>query len=212
MKLADIRIEYSSKKLNLNEVNKNPLEQFKVWLSEALTAKVNEPTAMHLCTVNENGHPSGRIVLLKGADRGFVFFTNYFSHKGQQLSQNPNASLTFFWPELERQVRIEGVVTKTSEEESDAYFKTRPIQSQIGAWTSPQSEVIPNRSFLKERQQKVEERFQSESITRPEHWGGYRLMPSSIEFWQGRPARLHDRVLYLLEEGTSEWSIKRLAP
>lgn len=212
MKLADIRIEYSSKKLNLNEVNKNPLEQFKVWLSEALTAKVNEPTAMHLCTVNENGHPSGRIVLLKGADRGFVFFTNYSSHKGQQLSQNPNASLTFFWPELERQVRIEGVVTKTSEEESDAYFKTRPIQSQIGAWTSPQSEVIPNRSFLKERQQKVEERFQSESITRPEHWGGYRLMPSSIEFWQGRPARLHDRVLYLLEEGTSEWSIKRLAP
>lgn len=212
MKLADIRIEYSSKKLNLNEVNKNPLEQFKVWLSEALTAKVNEPTAMHLCTVNENGHPSGRIVLLKGADRGFVFFTNYSSHKGQQLSQNPNASLTFFWPELERQVRIEGVVTKTSEEESDAYFKTRPIQSQIGAWTSPQSEVIPNRSFLKERQQKVEERFQSESITRPEHWGGYRLMPSSIEFWQGRPARLHDRVLYLLEEETSEWSIKRLAP
>ncbi|GAB2989578.1 pyridoxamine 5'-phosphate oxidase [Cyclobacterium sediminis] len=212
MKLADIRIEYSSKKLNLNEVNKDPLEQFKVWLSEALTAKVNEPTAMHLCTVNENGHPSGRIVLLKGADEGFVFFTNYSSKKGQQLTINSNASLTFFWPELERQVRIEGVVTKTSTEESDEYFKSRPIQSQIGAWTSPQSEVIPNRSFLEERQQETEKRFQSEAMKRPEHWGGYRLMPSSIEFWQGRPARLHDRVLYKRKEGAPEWSMERLAP
>ena len=167
---------------------------------------------MHLCTVNENGHPSGRIVLLKGADEGFVFFTNYSSKKGQQLTINSNASLTFFWPELERQVRIEGVVTKTSTEESDEYFKSRPIQSQIGAWTSPQSEVIPNRSFLEERQQETEKMFQAEAMKRPEHWGGYRLMPSSIEFWQGRPARLHDRVLYKRKEGAPEWSMERLAP
>ena len=212
MKLSDIRIEYSSKKLNLNEINSNPLEQFKVWLSEAIIAQVNEPTAMHLCTINDKGHPSGRIVLLKGADEGFVFFTNYSSHKGRQLSKNPVASLTFFWPELERQVRIEGIVAKTSADESDEYFKSRPEQSQIGAWTSPQSEVIPNRAYLEERQLEFEKRFKSEPIIRPENWGGYRLSPTSIEFWQGRPARLHDRVFYSLQEGHSEWTMERLAP
>ncbi|EPR69912.1 pyridoxamine 5'-phosphate oxidase [Cyclobacterium qasimii] len=212
MKLSDIRIEYSSKKLNLNEINSNPLEQFKVWLSEAITAQVNEPTAMHLCTINDEGHPSGRIVLLKGADEGFVFFTNYSSHKGKQLAKHPVASLTFFWPELERQVRIEGTVAKTSTDESDEYFKSRPEQSQIGAWTSPQSEVIPDRAYLEERQLEIEKRFNSEPIIRPENWGGYRLSPTSMEFWQGRPARLHDRVFYSIKDGNSEWTMERLAP
>jgi len=212
MKLADIRIEYSSKKLNLNDINLDPLKQFKIWLLDVIKAQVNEPTAMHLCTINENGHPSGRIVLLKGADDGFVFFTNYSSHKGRHLTKNPVASLTFFWPELERQVRIEGTVAKTSTEESDEYFKSRPMQSQIGAWTSPQSEVIPDRTYLEERQHEFEKRFKSEPIIRPENWGGFHLSPTSIEFWQGRPARLHDRVLYKLNDDKSGWSMERLAP
>ena len=212
MKIADIRIEYSSKKLNINELNTNPLEQFKVWLSEALTAQVNEATAMHLCTINKEGNPSGRIVLLKDVEDGFVFFTNYSSKKGRDLSENPNASITFFWPELERQVRIEGTVAKTSAMESDEYFMSRPLESQIGAWVSPQSEVIPGRAFLEDRQSELVKRFKDEPIHRPENWGGFRLSPSSIEFWQGRPARLHDRVVYSMEKEGSEWIMERLAP
>jgi pyridoxamine 5'-phosphate oxidase len=212
MKLADIRIEYSSKKLNINELKTDPLEQFKVWLSEALTAQVNEATAMHLCTIDKKGNPSGRIVLLKGLEDGFVFFTNYSSKKGRDLSENPNAAITFFWPELERQVRIEGTVAKTSATSSDEYFMSRPLESQIGAWVSPQSEVIPDRAFLENRQNDIVKKFKDEPIHRPGNWGGFRLSPSSIEFWQGRPARLHDRVLYRMEDGDSEWIMERLAP
>ena len=165
MKLADIRREYSSKTLDINRVKTNPLEQFKFWLEEAMVAKVNEPTAMHLSTLKANGMPSGRIVLLKEVDKGFVFFTNYQSNKGKELASNPHAALTFFWPELERQVRIEGSVSKTEAKESDEYFMSRPIESQIGAWTSPQSQVIPDRAFLEKKKTEFEQRFRSEEHT-----------------------------------------------
>ncbi|MBD3627670.1 pyridoxamine 5'-phosphate oxidase [Cyclobacterium sp.] len=211
MELADIRKDYSSKSLDIKGMNPNPLEQFKLWLSNALSAAVNEPTAMHLSTVNKAMKPSGRIVLLKGVDEGFVFFTNYSSQKGLHLSENPFAALTFFWPELERQVRVSGKVTKIPAEESDAYFLSRPKESQIGAWASPQSQVIPDRDFLEKNLANTVERFQGEPLKRPETWGGFRLMADEIEFWQGRPARLHDRVRYVLS-GNKEWKMERLAP
>ncbi|SHN25746.1 Pyridoxamine 5'-phosphate oxidase [Cyclobacterium lianum] len=211
MKLADIRKDYSSKTLDIKEMNSNPLEQFKLWLSNALTAAVNEPTAMHLCTVDKDRKPSGRIVLLKGVDEGFVFFSNYSSQKGRQLAENPLASLTFFWPELERQVRVSGRVSKISAEESDDYFLSRPRESQIGAWASPQSQSIPDRAFLEKNLSETQARFQHESLIRPETWGGYRLMADEIEFWQGRPARLHDRIRYT-RSGNEAWAMERLAP
>ncbi len=211
MKLADIRREYSSKTLDINGVNPNPLEQFKFWLEEAMAAQVNEPTAMHLSTIKANGMPSGRIVLLKEVDKGFVFFTNYQSNKGKELSSDPHAALTFFWPELERQVRIEGGVFKTEARESDEYFLSRPVESQIGAWASPQSQIIPDRAFLEKKKAEFEQRFENEGLVRPEHWGGYRLIPATIEFWQGRPGRLHDRVMYQMDEG-GNWIKQLLAP
>lgn len=212
MKLADIRQEYSSKTLDITGMNPDPLEQFKLWLSNALVAQVNEPTAMHLCTVDKAMKPAGRIVLLKGVDEGFVFFTNYTSQKGRQLSENPFASLTFFWPELERQVRISGKVSKIPAEESDEYFLSRPKESQIGAWVSPQSQVIPDREFLEKNLALTVERFEREPLKRPESWGGFRLMADEIEFWQGRPARLHDRILYTLSTSENQWKMERLAP
>lgn len=213
MELADIRKEYSSKTLDIKGMDTNPLEQFKLWLSEALAAQVNEPTAMHLATVNAEKKPAGRIVLLKGVDQGFVFFTNYTSDKSQQLSYQPYASLTFFWPELERQVRVAGTVAKTSVAESDAYYLSRPQESQIGAWVSPQSQVIPDRDFLEKKLAEAVGKFQKEPLKRPENWGGFRLIPESMEFWQGRPARLHDRILYTLTPADSlPWKMERLAP
>jgi pyridoxamine 5'-phosphate oxidase len=211
MKIAGLRKEYSSKLLEINEVDPNPLEQFKSWLRESIDANVNEPNAMNLSTVTSENRPSSRIVLLKGVDSGFVFFTNYQSKKSQELLANPFAALTFFWPEMERQVRIEGSVEKISDSESDEYFLSRPIESQIGAWTSPQSEEIPNRNYLEKRKEAMETRFASEELTRPPHWGGFRLLAEKIEFWQGGPGRLHDRLLYSLMPEKS-WTLKRLAP
>lgn len=210
MGISSIRKEYSLKFLTINELNPNPLNQFHVWLQEAINSEVLEVNAMTLSTNGLDGTPNGRIVLLKEVDEGFVFFTNYQSEKGKELAASGKASLTFFWAELERQVRIKGMVSKISAAESDAYFFSRPRGSQIGAWTSPQSEVIESRSILDQRQQSVEQRFENEPMARPAHWGGYRLTPTSIEFWQGRPSRLHDRVSY--ELGSDGWKMTRLAP
>lgn len=211
MDIAAIRKEYSLKSLDLNNIADNPLIQFKVWFQEALTASAIETNAMTLATINKDNKPSARVVLLKGIDHGFLFFTNYESDKGKELAIHPFAALTFFWPELERQVRVEGRVEKVTAAESDEYFFSRPEPSQIGAWTSPQSHVIPDREYLQRRQEEVEEKFKNEKITRPEHWGGYRLVPQSVEYWQGRPSRLHDRIKYDLDE-TGNWQINRLAP
>ncbi|WP_209330337.1 pyridoxamine 5'-phosphate oxidase [Lunatimonas salinarum] len=210
MKISDIRKEYSSKILEINKVEKSPIEQFKRWMTEALEAQVMEPNAMNLATIGLDNRPSSRIVLLKGIDQGFVFFTNYESKKGQELIETPFASLTFFWPEMERQVRIEGRTEKISESESDEYFLSRPTESQIGAWTSPQSQEIPSRLFLEERRKHFEDKFNEKPLQRPPHWGGFRLLADRLEFWQGRPGRLHDRIKYQLRDG--QWNIARLAP
>lgn len=211
MDIANIRRDYTLKSLDLDEVADSPLTQFKMWLDEAIIAKVNEANAMNLATLNLKNRPSSRIVLLKGIDHGFLFFTNYESKKGQELSQTPYAALTFFWPELERQVRIEGSVEKSSPEISDTYFLSRPKGSQIGAWVSPQSRVIPHRTFLEDRMLEMTMKFQNEELTRPEHWGGYRVNPNYVEFWQGRASRLHDRIAFEQSEAGS-WTKKRLAP
>ncbi|MCU0358806.1 MAG: pyridoxamine 5'-phosphate oxidase [Cyclobacteriaceae bacterium] len=210
--IAHIRTEYSRATLDISEVHQNPIEQFALWFNEALAAQVPEPTAMHLCTVNESGRPSGRMVLLKGVENSrFVFYTNYQSRKGRDLDENPACALTFFWPELERQVRIEGLAKRVSVEQSDAYFQSRPRSSQVGAWSSPQSTIIENRFILEERMQAIEKRFEAQDpLPRPHQWGGYEVDPTLMEFWQGRPNRLHDRILYLKMD--NQWTISRLAP
>lgn len=208
--LADIRKDYSLQSLSENDVAVNPFKQFEKWWDETLQSEIDEPNAMTLATSTKEGKPSARIVLLKGFDeRGFVFFTNYESHKGKQILENPNAALVFFWKELERQIRIEGTIEKVSSQESDEYFNSRPVGSRIGAWASPQSSIIKNRRQLDENVKKYSTQF-GENIPRPAHWGGYRLLPSLIEFWQGRSNRLHDRIQYSLQN--EEWVIKRLAP
>ncbi|MDO1444689.1 pyridoxamine 5'-phosphate oxidase [Rhodocytophaga aerolata] len=211
--LAAIRKEYTLQDLTLEQTAPEPFTQFQQWLAEALEAKVPEPNAMHLATVSANGRPSGRIVLLKGlTEKGFVFFTNYQSRKGQELASNQWASLTFFWPELERQVRIEGSTELISAQQSDAYFHSRPRGSQIGAWASPQSQQIPGRQVLEENTTRLKEEFgQEQLIPRPPHWGGYCIVPDSIEFWQGRPSRLHDRIVYT-KTAENTWQKHRLAP
>ena len=210
--LASIRNDYLQKSLSKNDVAVNPLDQFEHWFEEATAAEINEPTAMNLSTVSENGRPSGRIVLLKGInDSAFQFYTNYESQKAHDLALNPFAALTFFWPELERQIRIEGKVEKLSESTSESYFSSRPWDSQIGAWASPQSQVIENRDVLEENFQKVKEKYEGREVPRPSHWGGYQLVPDRFEFWQGRSSRLHDRIIYWLSND-GEWIIERLAP
>ncbi|PRY15662.1 pyridoxamine 5'-phosphate oxidase [Pontibacter ummariensis] len=210
--IADIRKSYSKQELTEDSVANAPVEQFKVWLQEAITAEVEEPTALVLSTVNAAGRPSARVVLLKDVSKdGFTFFTNYQSRKGRELSQNPFASITFFWPALERQVRIEGTVVKVAPEVSDSYFHSRPKGNQIGAWASPQSQVIPGRQVLEEADRAFTQKFaEMPEVPRPDHWGGFQLQPERVEFWQGRPNRLHDRIVYELEG--SNWEIKRLAP
>lgn len=210
--LADLRKEYSMGALDESTVAKHPLVQFEKWLQEAIHSEVAEPSAMNLCTVTEGGIPSSRIVLLKGIESGaFIFYTNHQSRKGTQLDANPVCALTFFWADLERQVRIEGMVTRVDEDTATAYFQSRPRDSQIGAWASPQSSVIANRKILEDRVKEIEKRFDGQAILpKPKQWGGYRVEPHSIEFWQGRVSRLHDRILYVKND--QGWTISRLAP
>ncbi|HCT29816.1 MAG TPA: pyridoxamine 5'-phosphate oxidase [Bacteroidales bacterium] len=209
--ISSIRKEYAMKQLDESEVDKNPLSQFGIWFDDAIQAEVNEPNAMVLSTTTKEGRPSSRVVLLKGFDEnGFTFFTNYKSRKALHIEQNPFASLLFFWPELERQVRIEGEIAKVSTSESDEYFSSRPEGSKIGAWVSPQSNVIHGREFLESLKMIFEGQFANKAISRPPNWGGYRLKPDMIEFWQGRPNRLHDRVQYT--QINEKWKIERLAP
>jgi len=211
-KIADIRKDYSHKSLEETEVESNPIKQFGSWWKEALEANITEVNAMTVATSSADGMPSARIMLLKGfSEKGFVFFTNYNSFKGQQLAENPRVCLVFFWKELERQVRITGIIEKTSNAENDAYFQSRPKASQAGAITSPQSQVIESRQWLDDRYKKLTAQSEKIAIQRPEHWGGYLVKPVIIEFWQGRPGRLHDRIQYsLLDDGN--WKIERLAP
>jgi pyridoxamine 5'-phosphate oxidase len=209
--LADLRKDYARGSLDETSVDADPIRQFDAWFKQALDARLPEPNTMTLATVDARGYPSARIVLIKGVDeRGFVFFTNYESRKGLDLAVNPHASLLFYWIELERQVRVEGTVVKTNAEDSDTYFHSRPLGSRIGAWASEQSRPIESRALLEAREKSFSERF-GENPPRPPHWGGYRLVPENIEFWQGRPSRLHDRILYT-RLSAGGWRISRLSP
>ncbi|TAL47281.1 MAG: pyridoxamine 5'-phosphate oxidase [Chitinophagaceae bacterium] len=210
--IADIRRDYSCQSLSETEIDSNPIKQFEKWWEEAVHAKIDEVNAMTLATASQDGLPSARIVLLKGfSDKGFIFFTNYESYKGQQLAENPKACLVFFWKELERQVRITGLVRKISEKESDEYFQSRPEGSRIGAWTSAQSRVLDSRQSLDKKFIELSAKMEGTFIQRPPYWGGYIVQPVVLEFWQGRPGRLHDRIQYTLED-SGEWKIERLAP
>lgn len=210
--IKDIRKEFQQGLLDESEVNSDPHVQFGIWLKQAIDAKVNEPNAMCLSTVNSDSKPSSRIVLLREfSENGYAFFTNYQSRKGDEIKNNPNASLLFFWPELERQLRIEGTVEFHSPAASDQYFSSRPRNSRIGAWSSPQSAVIKGRKELEELITEFDKKYPSENVPRPEFWGGYLLRPNYYEFWQGRESRLHDRIIYLPDSNMS-WKIKRLAP
>ncbi len=210
--IADIRKDYKIETLDETMTDVDPLIQFEKWWQQAINSDIDEVNAMTLSTVGEKNKPSSRIVLLKGFEKnGFVFYTNYESHKSTEIEKNPNVSLVIFWKELERQVRIEGVAKKINEEESDRYFNSRPDKSKIGAWASPQSKVIPSRAILEKNEADYELKFSGATIPRPSHWGGFIIIPKMIEFWQGRPSRLHDRICYTLEENNS-WRKERLAP
>ncbi|MBP1617699.1 MAG: Pyridoxine/pyridoxamine 5'-phosphate oxidase [Bacteroidetes bacterium] len=211
LNIHDLRRDFTLKTLDEKELPDNPIEAFEQWFKEAIDAQVYEPSAMNLATVDASGRPSSRVVLLKELkDGGFVFFSNYDSRKGKQLASNRYCALNFVWHELERQVRIEGFAEKLSPEDSDKYFEVRPPKSKLGAWTSPQSEVIPDRIYLEKLYADFEEQFAGKSVPRPENWGGYLVHPELIEFWQGRSSRLHDRIQFRLENGI--WTKERLAP
>lgn len=210
--ISSIRREYMREALSESDVHLDPIRQFDRWWAEALKADIDEVNAMTLCTLSTAGFPGSRIVLLKGYDHnGFVWYTNYESRKGRELATHPKASLLFFWKELERQVRIEGICERVSPEESDAYYNSRPEGSRIGAWASPQSQPIESREILDRNLAAIADRFGDQPIYRPPHWGGYRLRPVMMEFWQGRPSRLHDRIRYDVCEDAG-WKITRLAP
>ncbi len=210
--LFNTRRDFCLKTLSESDVNPNPINLFEVWFKEAVAAEALEPNAMNLATSTPEGRPSSRIVLLKQIkEEGFVFFTNYNSRKGEQMALNKHCALNFVWHELERQVRVEGIVEKISSKDSDSYFEVRPEKSKLGAWASPQSKVIPNREFLEKLMLDFENLYKNKEIPRPENWGGYIVKPYLIEFWQGRKNRLHDRLQYTLREN-KEWKIERLAP
>ncbi|TBR61181.1 pyridoxamine 5'-phosphate oxidase [Westiellopsis prolifica IICB1] len=210
--VAELRKDYTLQGLNETDVDLNPFIQFQKWFDEVLKAQLLEPNAMTLATTTTDGKPSARIVLLKDFDeRGFVFFTNYNSHKGQELAENPQAALVFWWAELERQVRICGHVEKISENDSDRYFQSRPFQSRLGAWASNQSNIIESRTLLEQRFQELQAKYKNQDVPRPPHWGGLRVIPTEIEFWQGRSSRLHDRILYTRLDN-NDWKIQRLSP
>ena len=210
--LESLRSNYALSGLNETDLLETPFQQFQLWLEQAIAAELPEPNAMTLATLSAQGKPIARMVLLKGLDeKGFVFYTNYDSAKGKQLTETDSAALVFWWAGLERQVRVEGTVEKVSSTESDAYFQSRPKASQLGAWASPQSQVIESRDVLEQRLAQLEEKYATEKVPRPPHWGGFRVIPTAIEFWQGRPSRLHDRIRYELDE-KGDWFYQRLAP
>jgi len=210
--VADLRKDYTLQGLSETDADPNPFKQFQIWFDQTLAAQLPEPNAMTLATATSDGKPSARMVLLKNFDeRGFVFYTNYRSHKGQELADNPQAALVFWWAELERQVRIEGCVEKVSDQESDEYFHSRPLNSRLGAWVSEQSQAIASREFLELRLQELKTQYENQDVPRPTHWGGFRVIPTVIEFWQGRPSRLHDRLNYRRLDDDN-WLIERLSP
>lgn len=212
-KVADIRRDYNREELSKAAVADDPIEQFVKWFDKALAADLLDPNAMTLSTATKDGHPSSRIVLLKGVDeRGFLFYTNYSSQKGKELAENPHAALCFYWAPLERQVRVEGTVQKIDKEESRAYFQQRPRLSQVGAWASKQSSKVKSRKELEGRVKEIKQKFEGQEVPLPDFWGGYILNPLRIEFWQGRKGRMHDRICYEREDNESEWDAFRLAP